>query len=42
MDQIVSAIIHLANKDYVSLVDDFIKLQILPPDTDRSKVQPRG
>jgi len=40
MDQIVSAIIHLANKDYTSLVDDFIKLQILPADCDRSKVVP--
>ena len=38
MDQIVSAIIHLANKDYVSLVDDFVKLNILPTDCDRSKV----
>ncbi|KAJ1474300.1 hypothetical protein T484DRAFT_3645222 [Baffinella frigidus] len=38
MDQIVSAIIHLANKDYTSLVDDFVKLQILPGDCDRSKV----
>lgn len=40
MDQIVSSIIHLANKDYPSLVDDFISLGILPPDTDRPKVIP--
>merc|ERR1719183_1943499 len=40
MDQIVSAIIHLANKDYAALVDDFISLGILPPDCDRPKVIP--
>jgi len=40
MDQIVSAIIHLANKDYTALVDDFISLGILPPDCDRPKVIP--
>ena len=36
----VSAIIHLANKDYASLVNDFIDLQILPKDCDRAKVVP--
>ena len=40
MDQIVNAIIHLANKDYTALVDDFIALGILPPDCDRPKVIP--
>lgn len=40
MDQIVSSIIHLANKDYPALVDDFISLGILPPDCDRPKVIP--
>jgi len=40
MDQIVNAIIHLANKDYSALVDDFISLGILPPDCDRPKVIP--
>jgi len=40
MDQIVNAIIHLANKDYTALVDDFISLGILPPDCDRPKVIP--
>mmetsp|Transcript_18897 Transcript_18897/g.45050 ORF Transcript_18897/g.45050 Transcript_18897/m.45050 type:complete len:923 (+) Transcript_18897:179-2947(+) len=40
MDQIVNAIIHLANKDYASLVDDFVQLNILPPDCDRQKVIP--
>eukprot|EP00240_Pyramimonas_obovata_P003426 CAMPEP_0118949866 /NCGR_PEP_ID=MMETSP1169-20130426/50374_1 /TAXON_ID=36882 /ORGANISM="Pyramimonas obovata, Strain CCMP722" /LENGTH=850 /DNA_ID=CAMNT_0006896579 /DNA_START=76 /DNA_END=2624 /DNA_ORIENTATION=+ len=39
-DTIVSSIVHLANKDYASLVDDFIKLKILPEDCDRSKVEP--
>ena len=38
MDSIVSAIVHLSNKDYAALVDDFIRLSILPPDCDRSKV----
>lgn len=40
MDTIVSAVIHLANKDYKSLVDDFIDLDILPQDCDRSLVVP--
>lgn len=38
MDNIVSAIVHLSNKDYAALVDDFIRLKILPADCDRSKV----
>ena len=40
MDAIVSAVIHCANRDYASLVDDFILLGILPADCDRSKVVP--
>jgi len=40
MDTMVSSIIHLANKDYASLVDDFIELKILPTDCDRAKVIP--
>mmetsp|Transcript_29199 Transcript_29199/g.49133 ORF Transcript_29199/g.49133 Transcript_29199/m.49133 type:complete len:951 (-) Transcript_29199:412-3264(-) len=40
MDTMVSAIIHLANRDYPSLVDDFIQLGILPADCDRPKVVP--
>jgi predicted unusual protein kinase regulating ubiquinone biosynthesis (AarF/ABC1/UbiB family) len=40
MDLIVSAVIHLANKDYTALVDDFISLGILPGDCDRAKVIP--
>ncbi len=38
MDAIVGAIVHLANRDYPSLVDDFIGLGILPGDCDRSLV----
>jgi hypothetical protein len=40
MDTMVSALIHLANRDYPSLVDDFIALNILPADCDRQKVVP--
>merc|ERR1719217_1881899 len=40
MDAMVSAIVHLANKDYAALVDDFIRLEILPPDCNRAKVIP--
>ena len=40
MDTMVSALIHLANRDYPSLVDDFISLNILPADCDREKVVP--
>lgn len=40
MDTMISAIIHLANRDYPSLVDDFIALEILPTDCDRALVVP--
>lgn len=40
IDAIISAIIHLANKDYASLVDDFIELKILPADCDRQTIIP--
>ena len=36
----VSSIIHLANKDYPALVDDFIDLKILPADCNRPKIVP--
>lgn len=36
----ISAVIHLANKDYASLVDDFIRLKILPTDCDRATIIP--
>ena len=39
-DHMISAVIHLANKDYASLVDDFIKLTILPTDCDRAAIIP--
>lgn len=39
-DNMISAVIHLANKDYASLVDDFIKLQILPEDSNRAAIIP--
>lgn len=39
-DHMISAVIHLANKDYASLVDDFIQLKILPQDTNRAAVIP--
>ena len=40
MDTMVSSIIHLANKDFDRLVDDFIQLEILPTDCNRSIVVP--
>jgi aarF domain-containing kinase len=40
MDAMVSSIVHLANKDYAALVDDFIRLNILPDDCNRAKVIP--
>lgn len=39
-DHMISAVIHLANKDYASLVDDFIKLNILPTNCDRAAIIP--
>lgn len=39
-DQMISAVVHLANKDYSSLVDDFINLKILPSDCDRMTIIP--
>ena len=39
-DNMISAVIHLANKDYASLVDDFISLKILPADSDRAAIIP--
>merc|ERR1712157_526359 len=36
----ISSVVHLANKDYASLVDDFINLKILPPDCDGIKIIP--
>ena len=39
-DNMISAVIHLANKDYASLVDDFIDLKILPADSDKATIIP--
>lgn len=39
-DHMISAVIHLANKDYPSLVDDFMNLKILPEDSDRAAIIP--
>ena len=39
-DNMISTLIHLANKDYASLVDDFIRLKILPEDCNRPAVIP--
>lgn len=39
-DNMISAVIHLANKDYASLVDDFIRLEILPQDSNRAAIIP--
>jgi predicted unusual protein kinase regulating ubiquinone biosynthesis (AarF/ABC1/UbiB family) len=39
-DHMISAVIHLANKDYASLVDDFINLKILPQDSNRAAIIP--
>merc|ERR1712176_208972 len=40
MDTLVSAIVHLSNKDYAKLTEDFVQLDILPEDCDRAKVLP--
>lgn len=36
----ISAVIHLANKNYAALVDDFMNLKILPPDSNRATIIP--
>ena len=36
----ISAIIHLGNRDWASLVDDFVSLNFLPTDCNRSKIIP--
>lgn len=36
----VSAIVHLANRDWPAVVQDFIALRFLPPDMDASQVEP--
>jgi len=39
-DTMISALIHLANKDYTSLVEDFVELGILPADANRPMIIP--
>jgi len=39
-DKMISAVIHLANKDYTSLVTDFMDLGILPDDCDKPTIIP--
>lgn len=36
----ISAIIHLGNRDWASLVDDFVNLGFLPDDCNRGQVIP--
>lgn len=37
----VSALIHTANRDYKSLIEDLVALEVLPKDTDRGQVRQR-
>ena len=39
-DHMISAVIHLANKDYANLVDDFVNLKILPKGSNRAAIVP--
>lgn len=39
-EAMVSAVIHLANKDWDSLIDDFVSLGFLPLDCDRALIIP--
>ena len=39
-EAMISAIIHLGNRDWASLVDDFVSLNFLPANCDRSKIIP--
>eukprot|EP00903_Cladosiphon_okamuranus_P007787 g7536.t1 len=36
----VSALIHTANRDYKSLIEDLVELEVLPANTDRGQVEP--
>lgn len=40
MDAMVSAIVHLANRDWPKVIDDFVTLKFLPSDVDTSQVEP--
>jgi hypothetical protein len=39
-DNMISALIHLSNKDFPALVDDFVNLGVLPSDCNRAAVIP--
>lgn len=39
LDVQVSALIHTANRDYKSLIEDLVALEVLPADTDRGQVR---
>lgn len=40
MDAMVSAIVHLANRDWPKVIEDFVTLRFLPADIDASQVEP--
>lgn len=40
MDAMVSAIVHLANRDWPRVIDDFVTLKFLPVGIDKSQVEP--
>ncbi|CAN8076634.1 unnamed protein product [Agarophyton chilense] len=40
MDAMVAAIVHLANRDWPRVIEDFVVLKFLPADIDTSKVEP--
>lgn len=40
MDAMVSAIVHLANRDWANVIRDFVVLRFLPADIDTSQVEP--
>lgn len=40
VDAMISAVVHVAGKDYDALIDDFISLKLLPADCDRQKIAP--
>jgi len=39
-EAMISAIIHLGNRDWASLIDDFVSLRFLPPDCNRGQIIP--
>ena len=39
-EAMISAIIHLGNRDWASLIEDFVALDFLPPDCNRGQIIP--